>query len=244
MDQKTARKLVSLNHKFYQTFAEDFSETRQRLQPGVLRVLDSLPGGISILDLGCGNGQLARVLAERSFPCTYLGTDFSARLIAEARQKIPEDYPAAFYPLDLTAEDWSSRLPEGRFDVIFAFAVFHHLPGEHLRRRVCRSIEGRLKTDGDFYLSSWQFLKSDRLQKRIQPWSAAEIDPEQVDEGDYLLDWRRGGFGLRYVHYYTREELTALAETSGFAVRETFYSDGKEGNLSIYQRWQPLSSDH
>jgi len=59
-----------------------------------------------------------------------------------------------------------------------------------------------------------------------------------VDECDYLLDWRSGGTGLRYVHYFSEEELAKMAESSGFRVVETFYSDGKEGNLAIYQVWR------
>jgi hypothetical protein len=61
---------------------------------------------------------------------------------------------------------------------------------------------------------------------------------EEVDEGDYLLDWRSGGAGLRYVHHFSEGELAALAESSGFEIVDTFYSDGKEGNLSIYQVWR------
>jgi hypothetical protein len=53
-----------------------------------------------------------------------------------------------------------------------------------------------------------------------------------------LLDWRSGGTGLRYVHHFSEGELITLAESSGFAVVETFYSDGKEGNLAIYQVWE------
>jgi hypothetical protein len=29
-----------------------------------------------------------------------------------------------------------------------------------------------------------------------------------------------------------------LAESSGFQIVQTFYSDGKEGNLAVYQTWQ------
>ncbi len=58
-----------------------------------------------------------------------------------------------------------------------------------------------------------------------------------MDENDYLLDWRSGGRGLRYVHHFNETELSKLAESSGFEIVETFYSDGKEGNLAVYQTW-------
>lgn len=241
MDNKTASQLLSLNHKFYQTFAQDFSETRQRLQPGVLKVLEEVPRGVSILDLGCGNGELARVLAERDFPCSYTGVDFSSNLMAEAREDLPPNFQGEFYPLDLTLPDWEDRLPDRKFDLIFAFAVYHHLPGRRLRRQVSENVHRRLRQEGTFYLSNWQFLKSERLARRIQPWSAAGIEPDRVEEDDYLLDWRRGGLGLRYVHYFTAQELEALAAETGFQVESTFFSDGKSDNLSIYQAWKPVS---
>jgi len=46
--------------------------------------------------------------------------------------------------------------------------------------------------------------------------------------------------GLRYVHLFSRAGLGVLAEQSGFAVRETFESDGTTGNLGLYQVWQAV----
>jgi redox-sensitive bicupin YhaK (pirin superfamily) len=59
-----------------------------------------------------------------------------------------------------------------------------------------------------------------------------------VDENDYLLDWRRGGEGLRYVHHFDEAELNAMATASGFQVREMFRSDGENGQLGLYQIWE------
>ena len=58
-----------------------------------------------------------------------------------------------------------------------------------------------------------------------------------MDPGDYLLDWRSGGQGLRYVHHFSREELGALAAAYGFEVVETFESDGEGGRLGLYGVW-------
>jgi hypothetical protein len=59
-----------------------------------------------------------------------------------------------------------------------------------------------------------------------------------MDPGDYLLDWRQGGRGLRYVHHFSPPELTSLAQMTGFKVVESFSSDGEGGNLGLYQVWQ------
>jgi hypothetical protein len=59
-----------------------------------------------------------------------------------------------------------------------------------------------------------------------------------LDGGDYLIDWRAGGFiDQRYVHVFTPEELRALGCAAGLDLQQEFYSDGKCGNLALYQVW-------
>lgn len=238
MKPEIAQKLIALNHQFYQKFSEEFSDTRLRLQPGVQKILERLPPNIRILDVGCGNGELARVLASNDFSGSYVGTDFSDNLLETARQGLPESFPADFYPLDITATHWREHLPSLQFDFIFCFATLHHIPSRALRTQIFENIRFRLKAGGKFIHSNWQFLNSERLKKRVQPWEKIDLSPSDVDEGDYLLDWRRGGYGLRYVHHFSPEELHTLAEETGFTVKETFFSDGKEGNLGLYQVWE------
>ena len=52
-----------------------------------------------------------------------------------------------------------------------------------------------------------------------------------------LLDWKRDGMGLRYVHHFSPDELSVLASLAGFHVSESFLSDGESGNLGLYQVW-------
>ncbi|MFN2119357.1 MAG: nitronate monooxygenase, partial [Anaerolineales bacterium] len=61
----------------------------------------------------------------------------------------------------------------------------------------------------------------------------------EVDDNDYLLDWRHGTLGLRYAHQFDMEELHELSAACGFAVLETFYSDGANHRSGLYQVWQP-----
>jgi SAM-dependent methyltransferase len=234
MDALVAQQLLGLNRRFYQSFAESFSATRARLQPGVLRVLETIPGDARILDLGCGGGELARELAKRGFQGDYTGLDFSAGMLAFARENAPAF--ASFQPTDLAAPDWDNALP-APFDFVLAFAVLHHLPGRDLRLGVLDKVRALLVPDGRFVHSNWQFLNSPRLRARIQPWDAIGLDDSGVDEGDHLLDWRRDGEGLRYVHHFSEAELADLARESGFHVAETFYSDGEGGKLGLYQIW-------
>src|SRR5215211_3432032 len=100
MNFSTAAYLIGINRDFYTRFGDSFSATRHRLQPGVRRVLDTLEGDESILDLGCGNGELARELGKRGHRGPYLGVDFSLPLLREAESQ-PEGF-ARFKEVDLT----------------------------------------------------------------------------------------------------------------------------------------------
>ena len=273
MDSATTARLLKINRDFYDQFGDSFSATRQRIQPGVRRVLDMLNGDEDILDLGCGNGELARVLARRNHRGSYLGLDFSLPLLKNAESQ-PEAFPVKFLQADLTA-DWEHVIAisslrgaffatkqspheleiacqrhasrsshptdaprnDGFFDLVFCFAVLHHIPSFELRLKILKKVRTLLKPEGRFIHSNWQFLNSEKLKTRIQPWEAAAILNPEVDAGDYLLDWRNGGTGLRYAHHFTEEELSQLAQASGFRIVESFYSDGKNNKLGLYQIW-------
>ena len=205
-------------------------------------MLEMLHGDESVLDLGCGNGEFARKLAKHGHRGPYLGVDFSLPLLRDAESQ-PEGFSARFMEVDLTKlSAVSDQLSvEGGRAVITAFAVLHHIPSTELRLDILRVVHELLRDDGIFVHSNWQFLNSKKLKARSQDWSKIGLSSGDVDANDYLLDWRSGGGGLRYVHHFDEEELSELARLSQFRVVETFYSDGETGNLGLYQVWKPIS---
>lgn len=246
MDSVTVQRLLALNRDFYTRFSDSFSATRHRIQPGVRRALEMLKGDQHILDLGCGNGKLVRVLAKRGHRGAYLGLDFSLPLLREAEAQ-SAGFSATFHAMDIAtlatdrqSQDSTFSLDPSSFDIVFSFAVFHHIPSRELRSSILRAIHQLLKPDGLFIHSNWQFLNSEKLKARIQPWETVAISESELESGDYLLDWRSGGTGLRYVHHFEEDELGGLAKAAGFKVVDTFYSDGETGNLGLYQAWKPL----
>jgi SAM-dependent methyltransferase len=84
-------------------------------------LLDALPAGAEVLDLGCGAGlPTTRELARR-FRVT--GVDISARQIELARRNVPQ---ARFIQADITQLDFAPA----RFDAIVAFYSIIHIPRE------------------------------------------------------------------------------------------------------------------
>ncbi len=236
MNPTTLSRLLDLNRQFYQTFARQFSATRQRLQPGVVQILRLVKTTDDLLDLGCGNGELARHLSRNGHQGSYTGVDFSPILLEQAAIGLPDNFH--FIQADISTAGWDIFLAGKRYAIILAFAVLHHLPGVELRQRVLRKIRSRLAPGGSLLHSEWQFLNSPRLASRVQPWEAVGLSQEDVEPGDYLLDWRQGGTGLRYVHHFSEEELAELAEACGFTIVESFLSDGENHRLGLYQVWR------
>jgi tRNA (uracil-5-)-methyltransferase TRM9 len=236
MNSITAERLLVLNREFYDQFGDQFSATRQRLQPGVKKVLDLIQEDVSVLDLGCGNGNFLRELSRRPHKQPLLGVDFSLPLLRNA-----EFAPGvAFREMDLTKLPlFSDQLlsVNGPWSVVTMFATLHHIPSAEICLDILRTVRKLLRPDGKFILSNWQFLNSEKLKSRIQPWNKVGINEADVDDGDYLLDWRSGGDGLRYAHHFTAEELLGLARQAEMRVIDSFSSDGEGGNLGLYQIW-------
>lgn len=221
-----ARRLLRINARFYQQFGAEFAASRSALQPGMLRALPALTGCAAVLDVGCGNGRFGGALPA---PVRYVGVDSSAALLGCAAQRAH----ASFLQLDLMDPAWVLRVRR-RFPAIVCFAVLHHVPGARRRLRLLRQLHGLLQPGGVCVLSVWQFAHVPRLRRKICDWQQAGVTAAQVDAQDYLLDWQRGGSGLRYAHQFSLAELAQLCARAGFEVRQTYRSDGATGDMGLY----------
>jgi SAM-dependent methyltransferase len=243
MNSVTAERLLAINREFYNRFGDQFSATRQRLQPGVKKILETIQADVSVLDLGCGNGHFLRELFGRGHQAALLGVDFSLPLLRDAESSLG----VFFREVDLSHLSDFAFQPahfsypisrKGGWDLITMFATLHHIPFIEMRLDILRTVRKLMKADGKFILSNWQFLNSAKLKSRIQPWDKVGINESDLDEGDYLLDWRSGGEGLRYAHHFTAQELLGLANQAEMRVTDSFSSDGEGGNLGLYQVWE------
>ena len=236
MHADVTERLLGINREFYQSHAAAFAETRARLQPGAARIVRRIRPADDVLDAGCGTGGVAAALRAAGHLGRYLGLDSSLPLLERAR--LHEDPPRVRFEARDLAVDPLQDLAGSGYGWVLAFAVLHHLPGEALREQVTRRLVECLAPGGHLVVSVWSFLNSARWRQRILPWSTAGLASEQVEPGDTLLDWRRGGEGIRYVHAFAAEELDDLARRAGLAVVETFASDGQGGRLGLYQVWE------
>jgi ubiquinone/menaquinone biosynthesis C-methylase UbiE len=109
----------------YDAIGAEFTAQRDpRPVPELLRLIDLLPPGARVLDLGCGAGwPVTAALAERA---DVVGVDISPRQIERARHAVPR---ATFVTGDITAQEFPPRC----FDAVVAFYALLHLPREEQR---------------------------------------------------------------------------------------------------------------
>jgi tRNA (uracil-5-)-methyltransferase TRM9 len=235
MQPQTVAALLTLNRQFYARFAGDFARTRRSWPPGFDRILPYLQTASNVMDLGCGNARLLAFLGAKNWQGSYTGMDSSEDLLVEAQstaQAYPQ-IPSRFIVSDLLIDDWAHAIA-GSFDSLVSLAVLHHIPGAQNRRRFLVQCADLLAPSRCLIVSTWQFMTSERLRKRLAPWKVAGISESSVESGDYLVGWGEGAPGMRYCAFIDEPTLVTLAAEAGLICTETFLSDGHEGNLNLY----------
>ena len=242
MKNETVSLLRQLNRTFYNALGTSFSVTRAQIQPGVKELLPDMLGQPEILDLGCGNGTLAEALALSNYEGQYIGLDGSQSLLGFAAERL-QPYPlmkAKFHFADLLDEALATNLAGRRFSLITCFATLQHLPSHTSHLQFFKNAAQLLEPGGRLMISCWQIHNSQRLTRHILDWSMVGLTAEDLEAGDLLMDWRGQDSqkpGLRYVHEFREDELKGLGVAARLTLDGTFYSDGGEGNLALYQTW-------
>jgi len=237
MKTTTAEQLLNKVRNDYNQIAEDFSHTRVYPWADFDIFLEYLQDEQNILDIGCGNGRLNESLKKKKL--YYNGVDNSGNLIMRAQRKYPQQF---FQVGDIL------KLPfvKEEFDAALAVAVLHHIPSAKLRRAALKEISRVLKPNGYLLMTNWNLWQNKyrhliwlHLLKKI-------FHLNDFDKGDVLVPWKSPKGKIiqqRYYHAFTTNELSTLAENSGFKIIKQYYSyKGKKTDqkkaLNILSIWQ------
>ena len=118
-----------------------------------------VPDGSTVLDLGCGYGDIAFYYTNR---CKYVGIDSNQAYIKEARRRNMHN-DAEFLVGDVSDSEIRKR---GPFDLVLMTGVLHHLPNEH----VIDVVEGSkdlVSATGRFVAIEPVFSPDQRLSARL-----------------------------------------------------------------------------
>lgn len=250
MKKLTINRLNQLNKKFYEVVAEEFNETRLKAWDGWEKMFESSAfvdlinshKKLFVLDMGCGNGRFAHFLASKNLRLRYLGVDSNKDLLNKGREhdlfKNDEDNfrLEKFDVVEnlLEAEDDSKGMDYGEFDLVVAFGFLHHLPSFELRKKFMQMLAKQIDSEGLVVVAAWRFDRDENLMKRQQKFSDFEFENDEVENGDYLLDWQRGENAVRFCHLILPEEMSDLIKNAGLVLVDSFSCDGKSNNLNDY----------
>jgi trans-aconitate methyltransferase len=180
---------------------------------GVLELLDVKPGE-RILDLGCGTGDLAKLIWEQG--AEVVGIDASPEMIAKAKAKYPE--------LDFSVANGTDFHFNESFDAVFTNAVLHWI---HDADGVIKSVYNVLKPGGRFV---GEFGGKDN-NKLMLAAASTVLNKYGYIKGDIIIPW----------YFPSTAEYASRLEAGGFRVtftshfdRPTLLQDGRDGMVEWF----------
>ena len=132
------------------TYDEDMKGQHARsLYPVVLEELSHIPFQ-SALDLGCGTGEMLKLILQEDTHKELCGIDLSEKMLAVAKSKLPEQVKL------ILGDSESLPFSDNAFDVVYCNDSFHHYPAP---QNVLREVYRVLKPGGTFLMGDcWQPL--------------------------------------------------------------------------------------
>ena len=178
----------------------------------------------TVVDLGCGPGNLTALLAQRWPDAEVIGLDSSPEMIAKARADVPG---VRFEVGDL--REWVSD-DGGRVDVLVSNATLQWVPGhlELLPRLVDRVVPGgwlAFQVPGNFDEPSHTIRRDIADQAKYAAHTAGVAVPDSHDPATYLealvaADCTVDAWETTYLHVLTGED-PVFTWVSGTGARPT-----------------------
>ncbi len=182
------------------------SPLRRAMQALVVRwfrAVMPLRPGADLLEIGCGTGAGARMLAQQFNPRRLFLTDLDLRMVSRARESLSE---TPLPPAGCCVGD-AARLPfqSEVVDAVFGFGFLHHLPAW---RDGLAEIRRVLKPGGLYYMEEYYpSLYQNALTRRL----AVHPAHDRFVSADLRAEFWRAGLQLRYTFELRRLGILGVA---------------------------------
>jgi tRNA (uracil-5-)-methyltransferase TRM9 len=247
MKDETAQKLIAVNKTFYDKIGKYWNNSVDytwdgwvKLIPHIQNLIDRCEQGkpIKVLDIGAGNGRWYHFL-KREFPLVYwdyTGVDISA--FGKETEVVKPGMK--FVYLDVLFDDWT--ILEDGYDLVVSMGLIHHIPGERLLEQFFKNYTKSMKTDALGILTTWQYMRLERLRKRITNGTERQnllkslnILESELREGDNFLEWVKTEKSIRFSHYFeTDEVIELLNQNPELKLIKSYLADDREQNRNEY----------
>lgn len=187
------------------------------LYTGFLGLIEDLPAAISVLDLGCGRGEMVARLAQREETSVY-GLDFSSAAVEATRAKLSPELSSQIIHGSATDE---SVFPAETFDVIFLMDVVEHLPPQALLDTLV-NVRRWLKPKGRVVIHTFPTLGLHCLYRSFLKLARKQGELERLD--------------AIHCNVQTRESLRCALEDSGLLPDKIWLSNDFTRTSTSYQR--------
>lgn len=106
-------------------------------------IVERIPPGSSVFDIGCGSGFLLGLIAEQKQPRSLGGAEVAEGLVSEAKEYLSRKNPGI--PMSIALYD-GVNLPANvsEFDFVLLIDVLHHIPPDR-QFSFLREVHSRLK---------------------------------------------------------------------------------------------------
>lgn len=163
-------------------------------------LLEMIEGeNLSVLDLGCGDGKLTKVLYDRGFRVD--GMDASKDMLEIAKSNYPD--------IKFILSDATEFTIHEQYDVVFSNAVFHWIDKDK-QLQMLRNVYRALKPNGQFVFEFGGYGNNALIHNALK------------------TEFEKRGFSyIRPCYFPTIGEYTTLLEQAGFLVRSAVLFDRK-----------------
>jgi tRNA (cmo5U34)-methyltransferase len=156
--------------RHFEEEAREFDDIIRKLIPYypqmVEAVVDALPfergAGISIIDLGCGTGTVARAVKDAYPEAKLACLDVSEEMLKIAGVKLADALDSAFINADFAIFEFSEK-----YDAAVSSLAMHHLETDEDKLKFYKKLYSGLNTGGVLVNADVVLALTDRLQQKF-----------------------------------------------------------------------------